>query len=43
MGFINDRSKEITKWTDSNMSTTVRSSTSVAPFVFNQSKMLPRR
>ena len=36
--FLNNRSRERTKWSDSNMSTTVRSSTSVARFVVSQSK-----
>ena len=41
-GFLNNRSKE-KEWSDSNMSTTVRSSTTVAPFVISQSKVWPRR
>ena len=39
-GFLN-RSEEITKWSDSNMSTTVRSSISVAQFLISQSKVWP--
>ena len=36
-GFLNNRSKEITKWSDINISATVRPSTSVARFVISQS------
>ena len=35
-GFLNNRSKDITKWSDSNMSATVRSSTPVTRFVISQ-------
>ena len=43
LGFLNSRSKEMTKWSDSSMSATVWSSTSVARFVISQSKVWPRR
>ena len=42
-GFLNNRSKEITKWSESNISATVRLSTSVERFVISQSKVWPRR
>ena len=42
-GLFNNRSKERTKWSDSNMSGTVRSGTSLARFAISQSKVWPRR
>ena len=42
-GFLNNRSKESTKWSDSNISATVRLSTPVARFMISQSKVWPRR